>query len=246
MQKILYIFVLSFILISCGDTSNNRTNSLSTLIKPSFTYNIDFFRCNLNDNVSLFNLESFFSKNILKYSTLIEFENIKLSVLFPDNESNVKNFLLSITSKGNPAFLKKFIDEINADGIDEIADCSFAIYQNNAFDIIPKETTNSDFNKIEILRCTYNDSYNYGTFKISIDRFVNHIQKLDIPYSLSYVEDKSLKNSFFWINTFYQKQYKDSLLANWVTNRDSIEIKDEFTENATCLDSSVYKSYDLL
>ena len=66
MQKILYIFVLSFILISCGDTSNNRTNSLSTLIKPSFTYNIDFFRCNLNDNVSLFNLESFFSKNILK------------------------------------------------------------------------------------------------------------------------------------------------------------------------------------
>ena len=142
--------------------------------------------------------------------------------------------------------LKKFIDEINADGIDEIADCSFAIYQNNAFDIIPKETTNSDFNKIEILRCTYNDSYNYGTFKISIDRFVNHIQKLDIPYSLSYVEDKSLKNSFFWINTFYQKQYKDSLLASWVTNRDSIEIKDEFTENATCLDSSVYKSYDLL
>ena len=141
---------------------------------------------------------------------------------------------------------EKFIDEINADGIDEIADCSFAIYQNNAFDIIPKETTSSDFNKIEILRCTYNDSYNYGTFKISIDRFVNHIQKLDIPYSLSYVEDKSLKNSFFWINTFYQKQYKDSLLASWVTNRDSIEIKDEFTENATCLDSSVYKSYDLL
>ena len=60
------------------------------------------------------------------------------------------------------------------------------------------------------------------------------------------MEDKSLKNSFFWINTFYQKQYKDSLLTSWVTNRDSIEIKDEFTENATCLDSSVYKSYDLL
>jgi hypothetical protein len=95
------------------------------------------------------------------------------------------------------------------------------------------------------LRCRFNEGYNYGTFKLSIDRFSNQIQSLKVPYSLSYVESKD-NFDFLWINSFYEENYIETLSTRWIVLNDSDEIKDEFIANATCVDSSLYKAYKLI
>ena len=43
----------------------------------------------------------------------------------------------------------------------------------------------------EILRCEYNEGYNYGTFRIAIDRFALEIKSLDISYEALYLYKKN-------------------------------------------------------
>ena len=108
------------------------------------------------------------------------------------------------------------------------------------------DNVDNDYTFIEILRCEYNSDSNYGTFKIAIDRFVNKIGTLNIPYSLSYVEDKTTSRGFIWINYFYSEDYKDFLSTNWINEIDSSEIKEEFVTNAVCSDSRGYRAFKLL
>ena len=102
------------------------------------------------------------------------------------------------------------------------------------------------FINAEILRCKYNDTYNFGTFQISINRFINNLRTIELPYSISYLEDNSKNDSFIWINYFYTEDYEDILLKNWANKEDSAEIQNEFSTNATCIDSKKYKSYKLI
>ena len=96
------------------------------------------------------------------------------------------------------------------------------------------------------MRCKYNDTYNFGTFQISINRFINNLRTIDLPYSISYLKDNSKNDSFIWINYFYTEDYEDILLKSWANNKDSAEIQSEFSANATCIDSKKYKSYKLI
>jgi hypothetical protein len=143
--------------------------------------------------------------------------------------------------------LKKFIDAVKNDAITEVASCSFAIFQHKGVNL--KEeliNNNKSFINAEILRCRYNDNYNFGTFQISINRFINNLRTIELPYSISYLEDNSKNDSFIWINYFYKEDYEDILLKNWVNNIDSAEIQSEFSTNTSCIDSKKYKSYKLI
>ena len=63
---------------------------------------------------------------------------------------------------------------------------------------------------------------------------------------MSYLEDNSSNDGFIWINYYYVDEYEKILLENWIGDTNSIEIQTEFSENATCIQSSKYKSYKLL
>jgi len=247
MLRPITILILIFFIVSCENDKALNKIKLSTLIEPNFTHNLDLFNCSLNKDLSLISLESFFSNNSNKYSILTKSDKLTVSVLFPENTTSVKNFLISVSSKANHIGVKNFIDEIKSDGFDNIANCSFAIYQNKALDLISNLDllNKNDFINIEILRCSYNDGYNFGTFQISVNRFINNIKKLDSAYSISFVEDNSFNNDFVWINSFYDRGYQSNLIKNWINQKDAIEIKDEFNENATCTDAKKYKGYNL-
>ena len=79
----------------------------------------------------------------------------------------------------------------------------------------------------ECLRCKFNDGYNFGTFQIAINKFLNNLRFIELPYSISYLEDSSLDNGFIWINNFYSEDYQDLLLNSWLKNEDSFEVKNE-------------------
>ena len=247
MHKLLNIFLVIIFLSACGKNESNNETKLSSLVKADFSYTQDLFDCTLNENESLIGLESFFSKNIEEYKNIAQLENLNISILFPQNNKYVTNFIISIISNNNPLGLKKFIDAVKNDAITEVASCSFAIFQHKGVNL--KEeliNNNKSFINAEILRCRYNDNYNFGTFQISINRFINNLRTIELPYSISYLEDNSKNDSFIWINYFYTEDYEDILLDNWANKEESAEIQSEFSTNATCVDSKKYKSYKLI
>ena len=247
MHKLLNIFLVIILLSACSNNDSANETKLSSLIKADFSYTQDLFDCTLNENESLISLESFFSKNIEDYKKIAQSENLNISIFFPENNANITAFIISIISNNNPLGLKKFIDAVKSDAITEIASCSFAIFQHKGINLKEELINNNNyFINAEILRCKYNDTYNFGTFQISINRFINNLRAIELPYSISYLEDNSKNDSFIWINYFYTEDYGDILLKNWANKEDSAEIQNEFSTNATCIDSKKYKSYKLI
>ena len=246
MHKLLNIFLVIIFLSSCSKDDFNNETKLSSLIKADFSYTQDLFECTLNENESLISLESFFSKNIEEYKNIADLENLNISILFPQNNKYITNFIISIISNNNPLGLKKFIDAVKSDAINDVASCSFAIFQHKGINLKEELISNNSFINAEILRCRYNNAYNFGTFQISINRFINNLRTIELPYSISYLEDNSKNDSFIWINYFYTEDYEDILLKNWANKEDSAEIQSEFSANATCIDSKKYKSYKLI
>ena len=242
--KIVYFFLISVVLVACGN-EKIQTKSLNSLISPNYSFNQDFFYCDLNKNMSLLNLESFLSKfvsdNVNDFSNILD-----INILFPDKTQEVTEFVFSVRSNQNSKEVSDFVNLLDMDDFNKIASCNYAIQQFDATDLIQSESeATNDFLYVEILRCTYNPGYNFGTFRISIDRFVNAVGRLKLPYSLSYINLKK-NNSFIWINSFNINNQEEFLEKNWISDDESKAIKDEFSENATCLDSKKYKSYELI
>jgi hypothetical protein len=242
--KIVYFFLISVVLVACGN-EKIQTKSLNSLISPNYSFNQDFFYCDLNKNMSLLNLESFLSKfvsdNVNDFSNILD-----INILFPDKTQEVTEFVFSVRSNQNSKEVSDFVNLLDMDDFNKIASCNYAIQQLDATDLIQSESeATNDFLNVEILRCTYNPGYNFGTFRISIDRFVNAVGRLKLPYSLSYINLKK-NNSFIWINSFNINNQEEFLEKNWISDDESKAIKDEFSENATCLDSKKYKSYELI
>ena len=242
--KIVYFFLISVVLVACGN-EKIQTKSLNSLISPNYSFNQDFFYCDLNKNMSLLNLESFLSTfvsdNVNDFSNILD-----INILFPDKTQEVTEFVFSVRSNQNSKEVSDFVNLLDMDDFNKIASCNYAIQQFDATDLIQSESeATNDFLNVEILRCTYNPGYNFGTFRISIDRFVNAVGRLKLPYSLSYINLKE-NNSFIWINSFIINNHEEYLEKNWISDDESKAIKDEFNENATCLDSKKYKSYELI
>ena len=242
--KIVYFFLISVVLVACGN-EKIQTKSLNSLISPNYSFNQDFFYCDLNKNMSLLNLESFLSKfvsdNVNDFSNILD-----INILFPDKTQEVTEFVFSVRSNQNSKEVSDFVNLLDMDDFNKIASCNYAIQQFDATDLIQSESeATNDFLNVEILRCTYNPGYNFGTFRISIDRFINAVGRLKLPYSLSYINLKK-NNSFIWINSFNINNHEEFLEKNWISDDESKAIKDEFNENATCLDSKKYKSYELI
>ena len=95
MLRFISYSILMIAIMSCGQDTL-KENKVSSLIKPNFSYNHDLFKCTLNKNYSLIGLETFFSKNINKYMSLAQTENLKFSMFFPDknNYNKAKNIVV--------------------------------------------------------------------------------------------------------------------------------------------------------
>jgi hypothetical protein len=246
MHRFLNLFLITIILVSCGNNNVKDNIKLSSLIEPEFSFNQSIIECKLLGKSSLLDLEFFFSKNIAKYKKITA-NKIKLFILFPENNINVNNFIINVISSIDDESLQILIEEIKNDSINKISACNFTVAKNKGLNIFNyQNNSDSDYTLIEILSCKYNQGYNYGTFQITINRFINHIKKLQIPFSLSYVQQFSNNTNFLWINSYHDQSYEKMLIDSWINSGDASEIKDEFIENATCIESSSYKSYQLL
>ena len=83
MYRLLTLFLIIITMTSCGSKDSNNEIKLSSLIQPNFSFTYDLIECVLNENSSLLDLESFFSKNINKYKLItVSYTHLTLPTIY--------------------------------------------------------------------------------------------------------------------------------------------------------------------
>ncbi len=233
-------FIIIFI-FSCSSEVDKGIEA-NLLISPDYNFSIEFFECNLNTGYTLLNLESFLS-DLTRNEKSKNNDVYDLEVFFPKS-NYVNEFILNLKTYRNDNTYNNFINELSAKGFDEIARCKFDKNNYQGKLLIDYKTKQQKYNN-EILRCNYNDGFNFGTFRVAVDRFINQIQLLNIPYDAIYIQSDDSSRSFIWINNFYSNEPANVILADWLDNAEAKDIKEEFLENAKCINADVHDVFVL-
>ena len=243
-MKIFYLTILAtFFLFSCSKNIDNNIE-INQLIIPDYNFSNYFFDCNLNDGSSLLKLESFLS-GFIKNDLFKNKSSYSLKVFFPENDF-VNKFKISIKNTTTNDIFTDVINELSQSGFDAIASCNFNSNLFNGLSLYnytdKKQNTS---NNAEILRCSYKPGFNYGTFRISLDRFISKMNQLKIQYGIDYFQDELNSGEFIWINYFYQEDFNNNISTQWLNDPDSTEIKNEFLDNAECIDAITYRFFQI-
>ena len=233
-------FIIIFI-FSCSSEVDKGIEA-NLLISPDYNFSIEFFECNLNAGYTLLNLESFLS-DLTRNEKSKNNDVYDLEVFFPKS-NYVNEFILNLKTYRNDNTYNNFINELSAKGFDEIARCKFDKNNYQGKLLIDYKTKQQKYNN-EILRCNYNDGFNFGTFRVAVDRFINQIQLLNIPYDAIYIQSDDSSRSFIWINNFYSNEPANVILADWLDNAEAKDIKEEFLENAKCINADMHDVFVL-
>jgi len=233
-------FIIIFI-FSCSSEVDKGIEA-NLLISPDYNFSIEFFECNLNTGYTLLNLESFLS-DLTRNEKSKNNDVYDLEVFFPKS-NYVNEFILNLKTYRNDNTYNNFINELSAKGFDEIARCKFDKNNYQGKLLIDYKTKQQKYNN-EILRCNYNDGFNFGTFRVAVDRFINQIKLLNIPYDAIYIQSDDSSRSFIWINNFYSNEPANVILADWLDNAEAKDIKEEFLENAKCINADMHDVFVL-
>ena len=234
------ISLISLILISCS-SENTKQIEANLLIEPNFEFSAEFFECNLNEGYTLLNLESFIS-SLTRSKSSIDEKIYDVGIFFPNSDFENK-FMINLKNYSNNNIYELFLNEISTRGFDQIASCNFEQNNFKGLSLISSIAENDkSSHSVEILRCVYNNGFNYGSFRVAIDRFNITMEALNIPYEALYLVKNNDEDEFTWINNFYVDNYSDFISSEWISMQVAEDIKQEFSENAKCVDA---KSYDV-
>ena len=243
-MKTCYLTILStFFLFSCSKNIDNNIE-INQLITPDYNFSNYFFDCNLNDGSSLLKLESFLS-GFIKNDIFQNTSSYSLKVFFPENDI-VDKFKISIKNYTSNDIFTDVINELSQSGFDAVASCKFnsnLFYGLSLYNYTDEQQNTS--NNVEILRCSYKPGFNYGTFRISLDRLISKMNQLKMQYGIEYFQEELNSGEFIWINYFYQEDFKNNISTKWLSDPDSKEIKNEFLDNAECIDSKTYRFFQI-
>ena len=237
------LFIL-FILVSCSLENDEINNKSSSLIKPNFSSSQSRHDCILYKDKSLNSLEAFIPNFVNKAEDLLP--SATLEFLF-NQEKNIDNFsilYLDNQANFNVSTLSQILSE---EGIDDVASCQLRDEIMLSSDIfIDNISINFTSFEVEFLNCEFNEGFNFGTFAIEIDTFLNLVRKKDVKYFAKFQQINNESNNFTWINYLSSAEEKDTLYEGWLEEEDSIKIQESFNAQSLCKSSASYKGYKVL
>ena len=240
MQLFFKTFLISFFLYSCSSEIDKGIEA-NLLISPDYNFSVELFECELNESYTLLNLESFLSD--LVKSDNYQNDDYGLEIFFPKS-NYVNEFMLTLKTYSDNDNYNDFINQLSTKGFDEIARCKFNKNDYNGLLLIDQEIQENKYVN-ELLRCNYNEGFNFGTFRVAIDRFKNQMNSLNIAYEAVYLQTNKSPRSFIWINNFYSNEPSELIPSDWLTNEESQEIRQEFLDNANCIDAKMHDVFVL-
>lgn len=240
MQLFFKTLLISFLLYSCSSEIDKGIEA-NLLISPDYNFSVELFECELNESYTLLNLESFLSD--LVKSDNYQNDDYGLEIFFPKS-NYVNEFMLTLKTYSDNDNYNDFINQLSTKGFDEIARCKFNKNDYNGLLLIDQEIQENKYVN-ELLRCNYNEGFNFGTFRVAIDRFKNKMNSLNIVYEAVYLQTNKLPRSFIWINNFYSNEPSELIPSDWLSNEESQEIRQEFLDNANCIDAKMHDVFVL-
>jgi len=242
--KHLLVYFILFFLISCSNGDNTQDLKSSNFIKPNFTSIQTRYDCVLDKDKSLNNLEALIPSLVV--STKNSIPSASLEILF-NQGSNIEYFSIIYSDKNMATDNQSFLNILVEEGLYQISNCSMSdIDLQSANIFIDNISLNPDSFEVEILNCEFNEGYNYGTFSIEIDTFLNALRSKEILYFAKFQQVNDLSSSFTWINYLGSEDDKNKLYEIWLEEEGSIRIQESFNTQSTCQSSSAYKGYKIL
>ena len=237
------LFIL-FILASCSLENDEISNKSSSLIKPNFSSSQSRYDCVLYKDKSLNSLEAFIPNFVNKAEDLLP--SATLEFLF-NQEKNIDNFSILYLDNQENFNVSTLAQILSEEGIDDVASCQLRDEIMLSSDIfIDNISINFTSFEVEFLNCEFNEGFNFGTFAIEIDTFLNLVRKKDVKYFAKFQQINNESNNFTWINYLSSAEEKGSLYEGWLEEEDSIKIQESFNAQSLCKSSASYKGYKVL
>ena len=232
-------------IISCSQEDDLSDIKSSSLIKPNFLSKEVKYDCIFNKDASLNRLEAFIPNFVNKINKTIKDPNIE----FLFNQQEIVNSFTILYSAIEKNFNSDGVSNLLIEeGIDRIANCNF---NNNESMLSARlQLDDEDLNlktfEVEILKCRFNDGFNYGSFAIEVDTFFNIVRKKNIDYFAKFLQTNDSHPAFVWMNYIGSAEDKEVLYNDWLNNEDSSAIQNAFNIQAKCESSMAYKGYKVL
>ena len=164
-----------------------------------------------------------------------------------NQEKNIDNFSILYLDKQENFNISTLAQVLSEEGIDDVASCQLRDEIMLSADIfIDDISINFTSFEVEFLSCEFNEGFNFGTFAIEVDTFLNLIRKKDVKYFAKFQQINNESKNFTWINYLSSAEQKNSLYEGWLAEEDSIKIQESFNAQSLCKSSASYKGYKVL
>ena len=244
-MRALSLIVLITFLMSCNSENNESSIKLSNFIKANYSHNQSFINCQLQLDKNLNSVERFIPLFVDDLKKVLDSED-EIFFLFPMQNKNMSISEFEI--------VLNHIDEIMINEMFRIleelsfADTATCKNQDLLYGRLKLKSSSSISNSsvIEVMECEYLDGFNYATMKLVFEEFIDILAKIDHDLSIIYSENTSDTSSFRWFNIFDSIESRKIFIESWQDLSVSNQMQTLFTEQSSCGDSTLYKSYKVI
>ncbi len=244
-MRALSLIVLITFLMSCNSENNESSNKLSNFIKANYSHNQSFINCQLQLDKNLNSVEQFIPLFVDDLKKVLDSED-EIFFLFPMQNKNmsISEFEIVLNHKDEIMINEMFriLEELS------FADTATCKNQDLLYGRLKlkRSSSISNLSVIELMECEYLDGFNYATMKLVFEEFIDTLAKIDHDLSIIYSENTSDTSSFRWFNIFDSVESRKIFIESWQDSSVSNRMQTLFTEQSSCGDSALYKSYKVI
>ena len=244
-MRALSLIVLITFLMSCNSENNESSNKLSNFIKANYSHNQSFINCQLQLDKNLNSVEQFIPLFVDDLKKVLDSED-EIFFLFPMQNKNmsISEFEIVLNHKDEIMINEMFriLEELS------FADTATCKNQDLLYGRLKlkRSSSISNLSVIELMECEYLDGFNYATMKLVFEEFIDTLAKIDHDLSIIYSENTSDTSSFRWFNIFDSVESRKIFIESWQDLSVSNQMQTLFTEQSSCGESTLYKSYKVI
>ena len=244
-MKVIFLFILFSLLASCSSENNKAPSVLSDFIKADYSHNQSIISCELLPDRNLSSVERLIPVFVDKLNKVREKED-EVMFFFPIQveSSSISKFKILLNHQ-NKVLLEEMHKTLSEQSFEETALCNTEESSYGRLSLFESKFK-STLAVVEMMECKYVNDFNYATMKLVFEEFIDALGKLDQKISIVYSENLEVKSNFRWFNIFDSMESRKFFIESWQDLSVSNKIQTLFTEQSSCGDSTLYKSYKVI
>ena len=244
-MKVIFLFILFSLLASCSSESNKAPSVLSDFIKADYSHNQSIINCELLPDRNLSSVERLIPVFVDKLNKVREKEDeVMFFFPFQVENSSISKFKILLNHQ-NKVLLEEMHKTLSEQSFEETALCNTEESSYGRLSLFESKFK-STLAVVEMMECKYVNDFNYATMKLVFEEFIDALGKLDPKISIVYSENLEVKSNFRWFNIFDSMESRKFFIESWQDLSVSNKIQTLFTEQSSCGDSTLYKSYKVI